>query len=86
MKFYIQPDGKRNICGERIREARLHRRLSQTELCKLLQLHGVMVERDVISRMENGSRIVTDFEAVSVAEALEVPVQWLLGKDNRPAW
>ena len=62
MKFY-EINGKRNLCGDRIREARQKRRLSQSDLCKLLQLRGIMVERDVISRMESGSRIVTDFEA-----------------------
>lgn len=81
MKFYDQPDGKRNICGDRIREARQKKRYSQSDLCKLLQLKGVMVERDVISRMESGSRIVTDFEAVTIADVLGVPVQWLLGRE-----
>ena len=81
MKFY-EINGKRNLCGDRIREARQKRRLSQSDLCKLLQLRGIMVERDVISRMESGSRIVTDFEAVAIAEVLEVPVLWLLGKDH----
>lgn len=76
MKFY-EINGKRNLCGDRIREARQKRRLSQSDLCKLLQLRGIMVERDVISRMESGSRIVTDFEAVAIAEVLEVPVLWL---------
>lgn len=80
MKFY-EIDGKRNLCGERIREARLKQRLSQSDLCRLLQLKGIMIERDVISRMESGSRIITDFEAVTIAEALEVPVLWLLGKE-----
>lgn len=80
MKFY-EYHGKRNICGDRIREARQKRRLSQSDLCKLLQLRGVMVERDTISRMESGSRFVADFEAVVIAEALEVPVLWLLGRE-----
>ena len=48
--------GKRNICGDRIREARLRARLSQSDLCRRLQLAGVIVERDVISRIENGGR------------------------------
>ena len=84
MKFY-EINGKRNLCGDRIREARQKKRLSQSELCKLLQLRGIMVERDVISRMESRARIVTDFEA------------WLLRRcwrslycgcwiKNRPAW
>ena len=72
MKFY-EINGKRNLCGDRIREARQKRRL--------LQLRGIMVERDVISRMESGARIVTDFEAVAIAEVLEVPVLWLLDKE-----
>lgn len=80
MKFY-EYHGKRNICGDRIRKARLKRRLSQSDLCKLLQLRGVMVERDTISRMESGSRFVADFEAVVIAEVLEVPVLWLLGRE-----
>ena len=80
MKFY-EYHGKRNICGDRIREARQKRRLSQSDLCKLLQLRGVMLERDTISRMESGSRFVADFEAVVIAEVLEVPVLWLLGRE-----
>ena len=48
---------------------------------KQLQLRGVMVERDTISRMESGSRFVADFEAVVIAEVLEVPVLWLLGRE-----
>lgn len=74
-------NGKRNICGDRIREARLRRRLSQSDLCSLLQLAGVVVERDTISRMENGGRFVADFEVVTIADILEVSVEWLLGKE-----
>ena len=73
--------GKRNICGDRIREARLRRRLSQSDLCRLLQLAGVVVERDTISRMENGGRFVADFEVVTIADILEVSVEWLLGRE-----
>ena len=67
--------GKRNICGDRIREARLRARLSQSDLCRRLQLAGVIVERDVISRF------VADFEVVVIADVLEVSVDWLLGKE-----
>lgn len=72
--------GRRNICGDRIREARQRARLSQSDLCRALQLAGVTVERDVISRIENGSRFVADFEVVAAAEILDVSVDWLLGK------
>ena len=68
--------GKKNICGDRIRLARLGKRLSQTDLARMLQLQGVPAERDIISRMEIGDRLVT------VAEVLDVSVVWLLGKEE----
>ena len=73
--------GKKNICGDRIRMARLEKGMSQTDLARLLQLEGVPMERDVISRMEMGDRLVTDYEVVTIAEVLDVPVLWLLGKE-----
>ena len=45
--------GKRNICGDRIRIARLSQRLSQADLCRKLQLAGIPMERDSISRIES---------------------------------
>ena len=74
--------GKKNICGDRIRMARLEKRLSQTDLANLLQLQGVPAERNIISRMEMGDRLVTDYEVVTIAEVLDVPVLWLLGKER----
>ena len=74
--------GKKNICGDRIRMARLEKRLSHTDLARLLQLQGVPAERDIISRMEMGDRLVTDYEVVTIAEVLDVPVLWLLGKER----
>lgn len=73
--------GKKNICGDRIRMARLEKRLSQTDLARLLQLQGVQTERDIISRMEMGDRLVTDYEVLTIAEVLGVSVLWLLGKE-----
>lgn len=78
MKFYDHP-GKRNVCGDRIREARLRHRLSQSDLCRKLQLVGIGMNRDCISKIESGDRFVADFEVITMAEVLEVPVLWLLG-------
>ena len=74
--------GKKNICGDRIRLARLGKRLSQTDLARMLQLQGGPAERDIISRMEIGDRLVTDYEVVTIAEVLDVSVVWLLGKEE----
>ena len=74
-------NGKRNICGDRIREARLKRRFSQSDLCKLIQLAGIPMERDSISRMESGYRFVADYEILTIADILDVSVLWLLGRE-----
>lgn len=74
-------NGKRNICGDRIREARLKRRFSQSDLCKLIQLAGIPMERDSISRMESGYRYVADYEILTIADILDVSVLWLLGRE-----
>ena len=73
--------GKRNICGDRIRIARLSQRLSQADLCRKLQLAGIPMERDSISRIESGIRYVADYEVTTFADILGVPILWLLGKE-----
>ena len=57
MKIYDY-EGKKNVCGTNIREARVIRRISQTELAARMQLEGILLERDSISRIENGVRFV----------------------------
>ena len=72
-------NGKRNISGERIREARLRQRISQTELAARLQTEGIIIEQDVISKIEHGTRLVQDFELKAIARRLKVSVDWLVG-------
>ena len=72
-------NGKRNISGERIREARLRQRVSQTELAAQLQTDGILIEQDVLSKIEHGTRLVQDFELKAIARRLKVSVDWLVG-------
>mgnify|MGYP001475900385 FL=1 len=78
MKIYDY-NGKKNICGERIREARLKLRLSQSDLAARVQVEGVIMERDSISRVEIGTRFVPDYEIPIFAKILGVSVLWILG-------
>lgn len=71
--------GKKNICGARVKEARKRMKLSQSELAARLQVAGVIIERDSLSRIEIGTRFVSDFELVVLADLLNVSVLWLLG-------
>lgn len=52
MKIYDY-NGKKNICGDRLREARVVRRLRQEDLAAQIQLKGINMERDSISRIED---------------------------------
>lgn len=72
-------NGKKNISGDRIREARLKRRLSQSDLAAQMQVEGIMIERDSVSRIEIGTRFIPDYELPLFAKVLGVSVDWLLG-------
>lgn len=71
--------GKKNISGDRIREARLKKRLTQADLAARIQTEGVIMERDSISRIENGTHFIPDYELPVFARTLGVSVLWLLG-------
>ncbi|MBR4287413.1 MAG: helix-turn-helix transcriptional regulator [Clostridia bacterium] len=80
MKIYDY-NGKKNICGNRIHEARCRLRLTQSDLAAQLQVNGIIIERDSISRIEIGTRFVADYELREIAKILKVSVLWLLGEE-----
>lgn len=80
MKIYDY-NGKKNLFGNRIREARLRQRLSQYDLAARLQTQGILIEQDSISRIEIGTRFVADYEVKVLAKVLNVPLEWLLEED-----
>ena len=77
MKIY-KFKGHRNICGARVREARMRLNLSQEGLAAKLQTEGFVFERDTISRIEIGARFVSDFEILALSRILKVSVSYLL--------
>lgn len=81
MKIY-DFNGKKNICGERIHQARRRLKLSQADLAAQMQVAGIIIERDSISRVEIGTRFVPDYELPVFAELLHVSVPWLLGLEE----
>ena len=78
MKIYDY-NGRKNICGDRVHEARCKHRLTQSDLAAKLQLAGIIMERDSVSRIEIGTRFVADYELRELAKILNVSVNWLLG-------
>lgn len=78
MKIYDY-NGKKNVCGDRVHEARCRLRLTQSDLAAQLQINGILIERDSISRIEIGTRFVADYELRELSKILKVSVNWLLG-------
>ena len=70
---------KTNIIGARVREARLKHKpaVSQDDLAGRLAAQGIVLDRTAVSRIENQSRYVMDYEAAAIARALKVSVAWL---------
>lgn len=81
MKIYTYK-GKKILCGDRIRIERLKKRMTQMELAAKIQLQGITLERDSISRIEIGTRFVTDYELKLFAKVLNVTVDDLLEEDD----
>ena len=77
MKIYDY-NGRKNLCGEKIRLERIRKKLSQSDLAARLQVRGIIIERDSISRIESGTRFVADYELKAFAEIFAVDVNELL--------
>ena len=76
MKIYDY-NGVKNISGDRIRQARTAKRLSQEALAVKMQVSGVVVEWEAISKIETGDRFVADYELRAFSQVLGVSMDWL---------
>ena len=64
-----------NITGEKIKYYRKMRKLSQQQLSDKLETLAVYICRGSISRIEDGSRAITDIELYGLSEILQVPIE-----------
>ena len=74
MKIYDY-NGKKNLCGETLRKLRREKMMTQEELCRQMQLHGVVVDRFAIAKIEAGTRFVADYELYVLAQIMEVKME-----------
>lgn len=86
MKRILDPLGesKVNITGDSIRKAREAAGLTQQQLSARLETLAVYVCRGSISRIENGSRVVTDIELQGLATVLHVPIESFFSNSAEP--
>ena len=81
MKIYDYK-GRKNLCGNRVKEARPRKNITQADLAARLQVAGVTMERDSVSRIEIGTRFVTDYELAVLAKVLGVSMEWLTEQEE----
>lgn len=64
-----------NIVGDRVRELRLKKKLSQQALSERLETLAIYICRGSISRIEDKQRTVTDIELYGLAKILGVSIE-----------
>lgn len=67
----------KNLIGQRVRELRIAKGMSQQELSDKLEVLAIYVCRGSVSRIEDRLRTVTDIELIGLARVLGVSVQEL---------
>lgn len=72
MKIYDYK-GRKNLCGNRVKEARARNNITQADLAARLQS---------VSRIEIGTRFVTDYELAVLAKVLGVSMEWLTEQEE----
>ncbi|MEG1947908.1 MAG: helix-turn-helix transcriptional regulator [Lachnospiraceae bacterium] len=75
-------DGKRNLVAERLIELRKLRKWSQRDLAHELQLAGIDMDKNVITRIETNKRYVTDIELRALAAVFHVSYAFLIDGDS----
>ena len=76
--FTINFNGKLNAIGGKIKEYRLKNKMSQQQLSAQLQILGIDMHFDSLRRLENGNRIIKDFEISAFAKIFNVSTDELL--------
>ena len=77
MKQRTDTNGK-NLIGERLKTLRAKANLSQRDLARQLQLIGVDMDKNVITRIETNKRYVNDFELQALKQIFGVSYDYLI--------
>lgn len=83
MAKILSKDGQKNLIGSQLIELRKHFSLSQRDLADKLQLAGYNLDKNVITRIENYQRFVTDIELKGICEVLKVSSDVLIDNQNK---
>ena len=70
----------KNIIHDHLKKIRKERGLSQEELAAKLQVMNVNIDQQMISKIENNSRMVTDYELFCLCRVLHTELNDLMGE------
>lgn len=70
--------GEKNLIGARLKALRAREGMSQRDLAYQLQLIGMDMDKNVITRIETNKRYVTDLELRALAQIFQVSYAYLL--------
>ena len=70
----------KNIIHDHLKKIRKERGLSQEELAAKLQVMNVNIDQQMISKIENNSRMVTDYELFCLCRVLHTEPNDLMGE------
>lgn len=66
---------RKNMVGEKVKQLRKEMNLSQQQLSSKLETLAIYICRGSISRIEDGSRTVTDIELFGLSQVLSTPIE-----------
>ena len=78
MKNTIKYNGKLNAIGNRIKEYRIKNNMTQKYLSEQLQLLGIDINVKSLLRLENGNRIIKEYELSAFEKIFNVSADELL--------
>ena len=74
----LTDSNSKNIIGKNLMNIRLKKNMSQRDFARFLQVNGLDMDKNLITRIETGKRYVTDIEIKELCRILEIPYTILL--------
>ena len=66
------------LIGQNIRDIRMSKQIGQTELVRLLQLHGISITREAIVKIERGIQHIYASQLKAIKDVLDTTYDELL--------
>lgn len=71
-------NNKLNVTGRKIKELRIKNHLSLSNLSIKLALLGIDISKPSLHKLENGNRVIKDYELYGLSHVFNIPLSDLL--------